>query len=82
MAKITSTTSGNLTTYTITDVAGNTGTVTAPSSGAPSTAATISVSAAGGLLRDGLALLDNLLQMLYTGLRPNVLPNGASSFSN
>lgn len=74
MASITSTTSGNTTTFTITDQAGNTGTVTAPSSGAPRTAATIGLSITG-LLADGMQLAATLVDMLVSGLRPSVIPN-------
>ena len=79
MATIVSVTTGNNIVYTITDVAGNTGTVTATTS--PSIAGTIAVSVAG-LLVDGLRLLDTLLQMLDTGLRPKAIPNTNASFSN
>ena len=79
MATIVSVTTGNNIVYTITDVAGNTGTVTATTS--PSIAGTIAVSVAG-LLVDGLRLLDTLLQMLDTGLRPQAIPHTNASFSN
>jgi hypothetical protein len=81
MASITSSVSGSTTTYTITDVAGNTATVTAPGTGAFWKAASVTVSAVGGLLADGIAVLNNLLGMLNTNLRPNVIP-GTNSFSN
>ena len=81
MATIVSTTSGNTTTYTITDQAGNTGTVTAPSSGAPRTAATIGFSITG-LLADGIQLLNTLVEMLNSGLRPNVMPGTVASFQS
>ena len=81
MATISSTTAGVTTTYTITDVAGNVATVTGPASGAFQKVATVTVSAAAGLLADGQAVLSNLLLMTSTYLRPNVIPN-TNSFSN
>lgn len=81
MASITSSISGSTATYTITDVQNNTATVTAPAAGAFWKASLVTVSAAGGLLADGIAVLNNLLGMLNTNLRPSVIPN-TNSFSN
>lgn len=81
MATITSSVSGVTTTYTITDVQGNTATVTAPAAGSAWKVALVTVSAAAGLLADGLRLLTTLMEMLGTGLRPNVIPN-TNSFSS
>ena len=79
MAKITSSVSGVTTTYVITDQAGNTATVTAV--GAPP--GQVGISTTGlGLLLDGQALLTNLMQMLETNLRPNVIPGTTASLSN
>ena len=78
MASIASTLSGSTVTYTITDVAGNTGTVTAPPPGQP-----VSFSSTSGLLNDGLAMLSNLVLMLQangTSPRPQVQSNSTGSF--
>lgn len=77
MANITSVQSGNNIVYTITDVKGNTGTVTAP----PVPQA-CSFSSTTGLLADGLKLLTTLMEMLSTDLRPKVLAGASSSFTN
>ena len=77
MATITSSVSGTTTTYTITDQSNNTYTVTAlaPPGG-------VSISSSGSPLIDGEQLLTTLLQMLSTGLRPNVMVNTKASFNN
>jgi hypothetical protein len=79
MATIVSTISGNNITYTITDVAGNTGTVISakPSGTLGTLTANIST-----LLPDGLRLFNVLLNMLTTGLRPVTLPGTNASFGN
>lgn len=74
---ITSSVSGSTTTYVVTDGAGNTVTVTAlaPPGG-------LSFSSSGSLLPGGQIMLNTLLEMLVTGLRPNVILNTTASFSN
>jgi hypothetical protein len=76
MASVVSVASGTSIVYTITDNQGNTATVTAAP--APGTVAFTS----SGLMPDGQALLQTLLQMLDTGLRPKAIPGTAASFSN
>lgn len=75
MASITSSVSGTTTTYVITDEQGNAITVTAPPN--PQV-----ISFSGSGLIDGQQLLTTLMQMLSTGLRPNVILNSKASFSN
>lgn len=77
MATCISTTSGASIIYTITDVRGNTGTVTAPPVPQP-----VSFSSTTGLLADGLKLLTTLMQMLSTDLRPKSLAGQPASFTN
>jgi hypothetical protein len=73
---ITSTVSGTTTTYVITDQAGNTATIaaSAPPGG-------LNFSGSGSLELDGQILMQTLVNMLVTGLRPNVLMNTVASFS-
>lgn len=77
MAKVTSSISGTSTVYVITDQANNTLTITA---GTPPAGLTFVSS--GALLTDGQVLLSTLMQLLSTGLRPNVILNTNASFSN
>jgi hypothetical protein len=76
-AGITSSISGTTTTYVITDQKGNTATVAAvaPPGG-------LSFSSSGSLLIDGQILFQTLMNMLTTGLRPNVMMNTTASFQN
>jgi hypothetical protein len=76
-AGITSSVSGNTTTYVITDSGGNTLTVVAPA--APGG---LTYTSSGALLISGQQLLTVLNLMLQTGLRPNVIGNTVASFSN
>lgn len=78
MATLTSVKSGNNTVYTITDIKGNTVTVTAPPFGSTG----LTFASSGGLLPDGQAELSRLILMTQTGLRPNVIPGTPESFSN
>lgn len=80
MATITSSVAGNVTTYVITDEKSNTLTVAA---NAPQIGGALSfTSSASGLLADGQILLQTLITMLCTGLRPNVQVGSNASFSN
>ena len=79
MAKITSVAGATSITYTIIDQQGNTATVVAPIGVQSAMVTSVSTS---GLLYDGLELLTTLLNMLYTGLRPNAIVNAPASFSN
>ena len=76
-AGITSSVSGNTTTYVITDQKGNTATVAAVA--APGG---LTFSSSGGILIDGQILMQTLMTMLSTGLRPNVMVNSVASFQN
>lgn len=68
MAMQTETVSGNVHTYTITDMELNTLTITATSN--PVTGLTATFVSSGGLHGDGLALLSTLVLLLQTGLTP------------
>jgi hypothetical protein len=74
---ITSTVSGTNTTYVITDQGGNTATIIATA-----TPGGLSFSGSGFLEIDGQIMMQTLLTMLTTGLRPNVIMNTVASFSN
>lgn len=64
----TKTTSGNITTYVVTDIEGNSVTVAATQTfGA---GRTLTFSSSGGLHVDGQLLLTTLMQLLSTGLSP------------
>lgn len=77
MATITSSVSGNNTTYVVTDQAGSTATIVA---GAPPGG--LAFSGSGSLLPDGQIAMQVLVTMLSTGLRPNVMMNTTASFTN
>jgi hypothetical protein len=80
MAAITSTYSNNVTTYVITDQAGDTLTVAAA---APQIAGGgLTFTSSGALRADGQILLNTLMTMLVTGLRPNVQVGSQASFTN
>lgn len=78
MASMTSSVSGSTTTYVITDVAGNTVTVTALPPGQ-----VVGIATSGsGVLNDALSMLAQLLLQLAangTSPRPQVLPNTTAS---
>ncbi len=78
MASTTSVKSGSNIVYTITDVKGNTLTITAP----PAPGGLTFVSSASGLLIDGQIELSRLILMLQTNLRPTVLSGSTDSFTN
>lgn len=71
------------TTYTVQDQQGNVCTIVAnPATGsAASSIVSFNMTTGTGLLPDGQQLLSNLVLMLQTGLRPNVIP-GTNSLSN
>lgn len=74
---ITSVVSGSTTTYVITDQGGDTLTIAAvaPPGG-------LTFTSSGALKADGQIMAQNLLTMLQTGLRPNVMLGTTASFSN
>jgi hypothetical protein len=77
MAGITSSVTGTTTTYVVTDVKGNTSTVTAAA-----TPGGLSFSSSGALLLDGQIMFATLVKMLVTGLRPSSMTNTVASFTN
>jgi hypothetical protein len=76
-AGITSSIAGTTTTYVITDQGGNTATVTALAMPGG-----LSFASSGPLEIDGQILFQTLMNMLTTGLRPNVMMNTVASFQN
>lgn len=82
MAKVASAVSGNTITHTITDAAGVTATVAFAAPGAPYTYSTPAVSVSASFGRDGLILLEQLLQMVVSGLRPQAMAGTVASFSS
>lgn len=74
---ITSSVSGTTTTYVITDQGGHTCTITALA-----VPGGLSFASSGALEIDGQIMLQTLVNMLSSGLRPNVLLPTTASFSN
>ena len=68
MAAQTKSTSGNTTTYTITDMTGSTVTVVATTT--PVQGVTTTFSSSGGLHEDGMQMLAQLMLLLATNLLP------------
>lgn len=68
MATMTKSTSGNVNTYVITDMAGSTLTIVATNN--PVTGVSVTFTSSGGLHLDGLATLEPAIQLLETGLLP------------
>lgn len=80
---ITSSVSGNVTTYVVNDQQGNQCTVVAnPIFGPSANIVSFNMTTGTGLLPDGQSLLSTLILELQTGLRPNVIVGTNASFSN
>lgn len=80
MATVTSSIAGTTTTYVITDQKSNTLTIAAAAPGPAGGG--ITYTSSGALLGDGQEIVQTLMTMLVTGLRPNVIVGTNASFSN
>lgn len=67
MASVTKSTSGSVTTYTITDQAGTTGTIAVTVGAVTGNTVTVSTTA---MLNDGIGMMTELFQQIRTGLLP------------